>query len=85
MTSTEVITSLQKEESEVETSETSQNQEDPTFGTSTKDSSSPSLSSNHMPAIDPDDFMRMTFLLNKEGVQRLRDHIVKALADFKVI
>ena len=83
--STEAITSLREDQLEAKDadSETSSNKEDPESGTSTKERSSPSSSSKHVPAIDPNDLVESTFLLNKEGRQRLRARVVKSLDNFE--
>ena len=85
VTSPDVITSLRGEKLEAKdaTSETSPNEEDPDSGTSTKDSSLSSSSSKHVPIINFNDLMGRIFLLNKEGAQRLRARVVKALDDFE--
>ena len=36
-----------------------------------------------MPVVDPQDLMGITFLMNKEGGQRLRDRVVKSIYDFE--
>ena len=57
--------------------------EDSTSRTPTKDSSSTFSSTRPMPAVDPQDLVGRTFLLNKEGNQRLRACIVKPIDYFE--
>ena len=57
--------------------------EDSTSETPAKDSSSTSSSARPVPAVDPQDLLGRTFLLNKVFIQRLRDLIVKAIDYFE--
>ena len=69
VTSPKVITLLRGERLEAKdgASKTSQNEEDPDSGTSTKEISLPPSSSKHVPVIDPNELVGSAFLLNKEG------------------
>ena len=73
VTSPEVIKSLRDDAFKVEGS---------TSATTVEDSSSNSSSSISMPAVDSQDLVERTFLPNKEGGQRLKARIIKAIDDF---
>ena len=57
--------------------------EDPNSTTTAEDSSSTSSSSRPMPAVNAQDLIGMTFILNKEGGQRLRNRVSKAIDNFE--
>ena len=79
-----VIKSHRKDKFEAEdpVSKSSSSHEDPGSKTSTNDTSSPFSYVMPMPAVNPNDFVGRTLLLDKEGVQRLRDQIVNPPRQF---